>query len=372
MFRMEERLEWGKLATFVENKSIPIYNWFYYKEGFSRGLVMKFLDRFQPKILLDPFCGSGTSLLACKEKGIDCIGYDTSKLAVLVSETKLIDWDVEELKATLRKIKNIKFKRPPTGHVKKDIRKFFSRYALEDALFLREIINDIDLPVRKFFLLVLINTITKCSYIYKDGSMLRVVKRPLPPFRKYFFRRAEAMIKDVVKMKKRFKRCNASVTEGDARNLSIEDSSVDLIMTSPPYLNKIEYTKIYRVEEYFVFGESSRKGVRSYIGLDTSKRYNIFPELNLPVIADAYFYDMQLCVREMYRVLNHNGIAVIVIGNACFPDRVIDSDILLAKIAKDAGFDIDVIYVVAKRFCTSNRTKKIGIMRESVLIMKKQ
>src|SRR4030042_3930453 len=58
-FKLEEKPEWGPLATFLPNKDEPIYNWFYYKEGFAKELVLKLADAFMLKqgTVLAPFCG---------------------------------------------------------------------------------------------------------------------------------------------------------------------------------------------------------------------------------------------------------------------------------------------------------------------------
>src|SRR4030042_883114 len=115
--RPEKRLDLGALATFVPNKPLPIYNWFYFKEGYSRDLVMLLLDRYagaknnlnmsstSPEAsvsVLDPFVGSGTTLLACKERGIDSYGFDVSPLAVLAGRAKTNDYDIGELKAAIK------------------------------------------------------------------------------------------------------------------------------------------------------------------------------------------------------------------------------------------------------------------------------
>jgi len=48
-FKMIEKPEWGHLATFLPNKDEPVYNWFYYKEGFAKELVTKLVDAFMIK-----------------------------------------------------------------------------------------------------------------------------------------------------------------------------------------------------------------------------------------------------------------------------------------------------------------------------------
>ncbi len=55
---MSRAIDAGPQATFVPNKELPIYNWFYYKEGFSRDLVFLLIEKFvlgNDSIVLDNF-----------------------------------------------------------------------------------------------------------------------------------------------------------------------------------------------------------------------------------------------------------------------------------------------------------------------------
>lgn len=65
---------WGNLLRFTDNLTSPIHRWFLFKEGYSYKLVDKILDRFDlpcnSSAILDPFSGSGTTLLAAQKRGI--------------------------------------------------------------------------------------------------------------------------------------------------------------------------------------------------------------------------------------------------------------------------------------------------------------
>src|ERR1700690_3890488 len=77
---IEHRLDWRQLVTYVPNKKLPLYNWFKFKEGFSRDLVVRLFKEFavrKGETIFDPFAGCGTTLLAGKEFGINGVGIDT-------------------------------------------------------------------------------------------------------------------------------------------------------------------------------------------------------------------------------------------------------------------------------------------------------
>jgi len=208
------RPEWQMLATFVPNKHMPVYNWFYYKEGFSRDLVVKFLEEWQPKKVLDPFCGSGTTLVACKESGIDAAGLDVSPVCLLASRVKTQDYNLDDLKKAMGIIKKSKFRFPDKTDVPKYVKRFFNAHTLDDVLFFRDFLkNNFSGKTYDFLLLGLISASMKCSYMHKDGAVLKVKKHPVPPFRKYYLSVLNRMFFDLRKIDS--KPCNIAVEEKD-------------------------------------------------------------------------------------------------------------------------------------------------------------
>ena len=321
--------------------------------------------------VLDPFLGSGTTLLACKEVGVDGVGVDVAPLAVFVSQVKIADYDLKELKETARWLLSQPFRKPDLSGVSGFVKQFFLKPSLEDIIFFREKIQEIENPITKgFFTLALMNAAMKVSFAYKDGAVLKVVKKPVPPFRKFFRRLIKKMIKDLTKLS--FKPCNLKVYLGDARKMNfLEDGSFDAIITSPPYLNKIEYTKVYRIEYELFFGDVKIDPVRSYLGLNPKKVIDQFPDLNLPEVAKAYFHDMRLCLEEMFRLLRPGGRVAMVVAGGVFPDRIVESDKLILKLAERIGFEGERLIAVNKRVATRRRVIKIGEARESILILRK-
>jgi len=321
--------------------------------------------------VLDPFVGSGTTLLACKEVGVNGVGVDVAPLAVFVTQVKIADYDLEKLRETARWLLNQPFERPDLSGISGFVKQFFLKPSLEDIIFFREKIKEIEDPViRNFFTLALMNAAMKVSFAYKDGAVLKVVKKPVPPFRKFFRRIIKKMIKDLKRIS--FKPCELEVYLGDARKLDfLEDEVFDAVITSPPYLNKIEYTKVYKIEYELFFGNVQVDPVRSYLGFNPKNVVDYFPELNLPEVAKAYFHDMRLCLEEMFRVLKPGGRVAIVVAGGVFPDRVVESDTLIMKLAEDVGFEGERLIAVNKRVATTRRVIKIGEARESILLMRK-
>ncbi|MGQ9782155.1 MAG: DNA methyltransferase [Nitrososphaeria archaeon] len=370
-----EDFELGKLVTFIPNKKYPVYNWFHFKEGFSRDFVLMMIDHFMIKKggwILDPFCGVGTTLLASRERGINSVGVDAMPLAIFISQVKVAEYDVEKLKATSRKIFAERFVHTDVRNVSSLVRRSFSKYALEDILFFRNVVAKIEDPIiRNFFILALMISSEHVSYAYKDGAVVKIRRRQhVPPFRPVFKRVVKKMVNDI----KRFKdgKTLIKIVEGDARNLDfLDDSSFDAIITSPPYLNIIDYTKVYALENELFIGLAKAKGLRSYIGLNVDDFGAGFPGMDVPPIGKAYFRDMKMFLSEGYRVLKAGGSIAMVVGEGVFPDKIIPVHSILSEISQDVGFKVEKILHVNRRTVTDHQRHKIGSALESILFLKK-
>jgi len=383
-FKLVEKPDWGPLATFIPNKDEPVYNWIYYKEGFARELVFRLAEMFSLKkgmSVLDPFCGVGTTLLACKQLGLNSLGFDVHPVGVFASKVKTRDYDTETLRQEIKSLIKSKFIHPRKLPDSGILRRVFPRHTLEDVVFFRDQILQIkNHNVCDFLLLGLMNVAVKCSYAYKDGAVVKIRKKAVPPLRDMLRRQLFRMAKDMDSL--RIEKCETFADFGDSRALPLESGSMDAVITSPPYLNKIEYTKVYEIEQQLFLNRINESpAVRSYIGLSLNKLEQDSSKLEkaldygtvrtLPQEAIPYLMDMFQAIEEMHRVCRKGAKLGIVVGNGCFPTGVVDSDILLSKMAESIGFKVEKILVLNKRWCTRNRTEKVGITRESLLLWSK-
>ncbi|MGQ9478617.1 MAG: DNA methyltransferase [Thermoproteota archaeon] len=370
---IEDRLEIGRLVTFIPNKKTPVHNWFYYKEGFSRDFIVLISDLLGLKgnsWVLDPFCGVGTTQLTCKELGINAVGVDTAELPVFVSRVKTADYDVNVLKEASKKVFSEKFSKPDLSGVSSLVRRAFPRHILEDILFFRSIVDNIENETVKGFLkLGLMSAAIKSSYVIKDGGVLKIFeRRNIPPFRKFYRHRVKRMIKDL----EGFKTLNPSVItlRADARNLRfLDEEFFDAVITSPPYLNKIEYTKVYRIENELFFMDTEPM-LRSYIG-DSVRHHGELEYGTTPPIAEAYFNDLRKALEEIYRILKRDGVGIFVIAQGVFPTGIVESEKEFSRIVDEQGFKVKRVWRVNRRVATRDRVVKIGYADEFVIFLHK-
>jgi len=330
--KIVERLKLGKLATFLINKRLPVYNWFYFKEAFSRDL-------------------------------------DVHPIMLFASRVKLRDYDVEELRAAVRVLMKSKFEKLEF-EVPGFVARVFPKFLLEDiAFFKREILEVENEKVREFLLLGLMNAAMRCSWAHKDGAAIRVVKKPVPPLRKALKRQLLRMCGDVERFKG--KACRVTVEHCDARKLKLADESVDAVVTSPPYLNKREYINAYRIEQQLLDLDAPASnqliGVREGGAVEDFSEVGEFVE-GKPLEAKLYFRDMFVVLQELYRVCKHGAKVCLVTSDGCFPEGVVEVCETLSKLAERTGFRAKRVIVVNKRFCTTPARKKVGIARESLLM----
>jgi len=363
--RTEERYDLGKLVTFKPNKRLPIYNWFHFKEAFSRNFVKPMLNQFdihEGGWVLDPFCGVGTTLLTAKERGVNAVGVDAHPVFAFVSQVKTQNYNVETLKESKRDFFSKRFEKPDLKGMNPLLKKAFSIYALEDIVFFKSEISKIkDRIVRDFLVLALVVSAMRVSYAFKDGAVIRFFKRKHPPLRKLFRSTVKKFIRHLKKAE--FKPCEIVVKQGDARKLGfLETKSFDAVVTSPPYLNKLEYTKAFDVEEALLKELVGIDSAKAYLGADLGRGKTVFPKLGLPDMAEAYFFDMELCLGEMYRVLREGGKAALVVGQGVFPDGIVESDAFIAKLAESVGFSVEKRLIVNRRVLREKELLKLVLL----------
>ena len=149
----------------------------------------------------------------------------------------------------------------------------------------------------------------------------------------------------------------AQVSLGDARALKLPRGSVDYILTSPPYLNQIDYMRGHRLSlVWFGYSMAQLRAIRSAtIGAERASDEVV--QVGIEAIARTigggaelsarhqsmirrYAGDLRSLLLESARVLSPNGRAVFVVGNSCLKDQFIHNANGVVEAAVLAGMRV--------------------------------
>lgn len=406
---IREGLKFGKIVSFVGNKSVPILRLYRFKEAFAFDFVREFLRRFNltsKDYVFDPFAGMGTTLFASMLKEIPSIGIDKLPVATFISQTLplFLFLNNGELKSTFQKLKQDAEHLEPTK-VAMDVVIMKKAFSEENLLSLRRwkaAIDTLPNPLHDVFLLLFLSILESCSFTSKDGQFLRIKKnkKVLTPGQALSSKVEEAE-HDLVRMRQLFGVestegiCLPQVYLGDARDLSSIpfERSPTAIITSPPYPNRYDYSRSYCLELCFHFVKNFdelkqirfsllRSHIESKIEKNEKPPHPSIAEVveslerknlnnpRIPYMLTTYFIDMKKCIEQWAKVLDKNAKVAVVVDNVRFEGEIIPTDLILSEIAEEIGFNVRDVIISRYKGNSSQQMKKYGKMpvRESIVV----
>ncbi len=91
-YKLSEDDDFKRLVNFSNYRDEPFQRWFYYQEGYSGKLLDHLLEKeILPKnikLIVDPFCGSGSTLISAKQRNIKSIGIDINPVSSFMAKLK--------------------------------------------------------------------------------------------------------------------------------------------------------------------------------------------------------------------------------------------------------------------------------------------
>ena len=152
------------------------------------------------------------------------------------------------------------------------------------------------------------------------------------------------------------------VRRGDARTLhGIKTASVDAVVTSPPYLNAIDYLRGHKLALVWLgysaaqISEVKTHGVGARRQRNEQDLHRLVEIIQLATVGESpkdirrivirYTTDMKRCLQQSYRVLHRGGYAVYVVSNSVLRGTEIDTARIVIEAASDAGFRLEDRYV---------------------------
>jgi SAM-dependent methyltransferase len=327
-----------------------------------------------PLRVLDPMAGSGTVLAVARANGHRACGVDLDPLAVLLAGvwTRTVDAEqVNDKAAEVLDRAKTAFGRLPSAsaypqgsddETRKFIRYWFDDYARRQLTALstaiRRVYDDATRDVLWCGFSRLIITKSAGASLAMDLSHSRphraFTRAPVKPFNR-FISAVETVVSNCPDRASGAVGPPTVVKRGDARKLDIRDGSIDLVLTSPPYLNAIDYIRCskfslvwmgYNVNELRkIRGESVGSEASSVEALTDSGVKSVVKDLRLTpklstrdhALLAQYIWDVGLVLREASRVLKSGGRAVYVVGDSMVRRTFIRNSAIVTAVAESHG-----------------------------------
>lgn len=401
------------LVSFQANKNRTSFRWYKYKEAFSAALIESLLDRYEVTAgkVLDPFAGSGTALFVASAVGLQAEGIELLPIGQQIILTrKLIEesliekqaaklrrwieakpWQLES-SASLPELRITRGAYPP--QTREAIGQYLAAMGKED---------EITQTVLRFALLCVLESV---SYTRKDGQYLRWDYRSdrrlaAKPFNKGSIidfscainTKLTEMLSDWLDEKELSSlfpvanlRGGVLLHAGSCLDVmpKMAAEQFNVIVTSPPYCNRYDYTRTYALE-LALLGISEQKlidlrqqmlsctvenrakdllainpdwrsaidaadgqellqAVLSY--LEDQKAQGKLNNQGITRMVRGYFYEMSCVIAESARLLKQGARLLMVNDNVRYAGASISVDLILSALAEKLGFEIENILVL--------------------------
>lgn len=419
--------KYHSIMVFDKNKNVLVHRWYPFVEGYSKEFIEDILNELPvpPMCALEPFCGSGTTPVELQNHGISCYSFEVSPFMHLLAKVKL----ERTYNETTLKIYRDKVASALTNPVK-DIRSVetipfgdtvikrngkdkwnFHDTSLDGILDIRHAIRTEveDERYKNLFTVALASIILQTSNMFRNGKCLsykkgwgdRVVART--DVHNLFLGKIDTVIAEDVRIltEQNVDVHNSEICYfGDVRkNIDkVPDNTLDLIITSPPYLNSRDYTDIYMLELKVLQLVNSHEDLqalrKSTIRSHVQVKYSdIKPIDNLRLkqcLADmknsntkswnsdilnmicGYFEDMQLLFTAFAKKMRSGGVIYFNVANSAYFGVEVPVDCIIGDIAEDCGFTVREIRKARDLKTSPQQSGHVGKLRESVLVIDKR
>ena len=377
-------------STFSGGKGSPLHDWFPYLEGYSPDFVKTVITQYAPqaKRVFDPFCGSGTTALTAAAMGIQSIYcevnpvcrdvIDAKSLAVRLEhkERDRISTKLESLSVLLNT--EIEFYREDKTLLKSFETSFSSKPFFDDITYskvlkLRSMADDLlvsDKSVGKLFEIAVLGALVPSSLLVRRGDLrFRTEKELLthsPDIISLVSKRLRLVASDLNDLDSSDQ--SMTLVGSDERSLATDNiKPVDIVVTSPPYLNGTNYFRNTKIELWFQRHLSIKSDLRRFRDSAVTSGINdvtnsktglgsipVIELLNatltdlrkesydkrIPMMAASYFAEMTEVIRRIKSLCHKNTKIAIDLGDSCYGSTWVQTDAILRAIMELEGFTL--------------------------------
>jgi hypothetical protein len=404
------------VVSFQANKRRPFYRWLPYKEAFSSALVRYCLDACEhtpTRSVLDPFAGVGTVLTTACSLGWNATGIELMPVGIQATWARQIALEADP--GTVRAAADYVLSSMhssgatlPFPHLRITQRAFPPETERAISRYLSAVESLPDGQLRFLLRFACLAILEEVSFTRKDGQYLRWDARSgrelrsffnkgrIRPFGEAVERKLAEIVEDISHFRGHGRRGALTVIEDSCLHQlpRLEPSSVGVVLTSPPYCNRYDYTRTYALELAFLgYTEEGVRRLRQELLSATvenkSKRESLaafysalgrsqfFSEVaarsegqaalqevlytlrqartagqlnngNIPNLVENYFFEMNLVIAEIARVLAPGGRVFMVNDNVRYHGEEVPVDLILSDLAEGAGLDVEAIWVLPR------------------------
>jgi DNA modification methylase len=374
-------------TTFIDNMKLPVHRWFRYSAGFSAEWVKKTIRQYAKNrsMILDPFAGSGTTLVAANEMRLPSIGFEKQYFVNRIANVKLhYTFNIDHISKLYNEIilcpvsKDFDFDGQPEL-----LKNCYTPEILGILIAMRDKYNEIaDNSFESEILWLAITAILRSTshagtaqwqYIQPNKKK----KTAVDP-RSAFSQKFSEIVQDLQLFNKKNVAAQAEILNHDARELlQTYKNAFDILITSPPYPNNYDYADATRFEMIFwneIKGWSDlqtkvRNGlIRSCSQHSAAEKLDLDTILQAPLLAPicgeitavckeleqvrlehggkktyhtmigAYYLDLAQVFVALRQLMKKNSVVCFVIGDSAPYGVYAPADIWLGKLALAAGF----------------------------------
>jgi len=389
----QPRLGFTERLTQRANLKHTRYGWLRLTPAYSVHLVGDLLDELELSdgVVLDPFCGTGTTALVCAERGIRADTIDINPFLVWLAQTKCANYSMAELEQFANMSSTI-LSKTISGDDQKWLPAIHQIEKWWDAETLRLLGHAMagiraasdEIAVTNLSKIVFCRVMIEAANV-SFGHQSMSFKAPPDPClfhdKKSDFvanwRRASKDVLDAARLPMKAEACVSLV---DARRLDekLHHNYYDCIITSPPYPNRMSYIRELRPYMYWLgfltngrqAGELDWEAIGGTWGCATSNLQKwcrngskVIPFGNfekiicnirshsevLATYVDKYFHDMWQHIRAIHKVVKHGGQVNYIVGNSKFYDVLLPVKQIFAAMFRGVGFDDVAVRTLRKR-----------------------
>lgn len=374
---LRPREEWSFRDVGRSQTTAFTHDYHRYPAKFIPQIVRKLIEDYAPnntQIVCDPFGGCGTTLVEAKLLGHKSIGFDINPVAKLITQTKTTPIKPKILEKNIRKFLEYYDQAPLVSQPHHSrINYWFDEPTIIELDKIYFAIKKIKNPIiRKFFLCAFSHNLKNCSrWLMKSIKPTIDKEKVLPDPKQSFLRHLNSMVKKNEQfystlIETSYANVPAKMYRRDStKKFPVDSNSIDLIVTSPPYVTSYEYADLHQLsllwfgddpkhfKKWHHFSDEFIDFRRTFIGTSSKEEkngefnskiarqiVNDLAQVERPLAIDVanYFLDMKKVFSEMYRVLKTGSKACVIIGNTTLRGVEILNAQVAAEQMQEAGF----------------------------------